>query len=170
MSSSNKLGKLKLRRILSSLKSMCFLRGRLDDFSTVIFPIAGEEEKLKSLEGGTYDKNIAHSRLNLVPPFRFNPVYVSKAAKFDLIKREVALRWSIDKLFETLSISIPTSRQLDISSSIVSARDLWLTVACVLCVPFIFKCKSILMKKLVDHQCASPCVSRNLFENFNIQT
>jgi hypothetical protein len=50
MSSSNKLGKLKLRRILSSLKSMCFLRGRLDDFSTVVFPASGEAEKHHSLE------------------------------------------------------------------------------------------------------------------------
>jgi hypothetical protein len=50
MSSSNKLGKLKLRRILSSLKSMCFLRGRLDDFSTVVFPATREAEKCHSLE------------------------------------------------------------------------------------------------------------------------
>jgi hypothetical protein len=50
MSSSNRLGKLKLRRILSSLKSMCFLRGRLDDFSTVAFPAIGKIQKYQYLE------------------------------------------------------------------------------------------------------------------------
>lgn len=48
MSSSNRLGKLKLRRILSSLKSMCFLRGRLDDFSTVAFPAIGKIQKISA--------------------------------------------------------------------------------------------------------------------------
>ena len=38
MSSSNKLEKLKFRRILSSLRSICFLSGRQDDFSTEAFP------------------------------------------------------------------------------------------------------------------------------------